>query len=275
MWTGVCTDKNALGLLCMLVAIGVIWRWTTSDPISRGARRNQSYFALTILASMILYLMSVIDSKTALMCSVAACVLTLCRPLVRRPAIVSCYIIGSVAACYAVLIMGFGSGALEAIGRNSSLTGRTEIWERVLDHAGNPWTGVGYENFWLGERLRVLEQWGGNQAHNGYLEIYLNLGWIGIAILSVLVFATYRKVLSGLRTNADMGRIRGAFFLICLIYNFSEATFRMMSPVWLTFLWATMAPLKGPAVEAAPGRRVRLRSRYALPLEEPALNQKT
>jgi len=43
----------------------------------------------------------------------------------------------------------------------------------------NPWIGAGFESFWLGPRLNKL--WAQynfmpNQAHNGYIEIYLNLG---------------------------------------------------------------------------------------------------
>ena len=48
----------------------------------------------------------------------------------------------------------------------------------------NPLLGAGFENFWVGERQVTLGGLGGNQAHNGYLEIYLNLGWVGILLLT-------------------------------------------------------------------------------------------
>ena len=76
-----------------------------------------------------------------------------------------------------------GGGAVEALGRNSTLTGRTEIWKLVLGMANNPIFGAGYESFWLGERLQKLWHYYWfpiNEAHNGYIEIYLNLGWIGV-----------------------------------------------------------------------------------------------
>lgn len=38
-----------------------------------------------------------------------------------------------------------------------------------------------------------------------------------------------------------MERLKLAFFTVCLVYNFTEATFKMMAPVWITFLWAAMA----------------------------------
>ena len=41
----------------------------------------------------------------------------------------------------------------------------------------NPIIGFGYESFWLGDRLQYMaEHWGiTSQAHNGYLEMYLNM----------------------------------------------------------------------------------------------------
>jgi hypothetical protein len=48
-------------------------------------------------------------------------------------------------------------------------------------------------------------------------------------------------MIAACRTDANLGRLRAAFFVICMTYNFSEAAFKMMSPVWLMFLWATFA----------------------------------
>jgi O-antigen ligase len=60
----------------------------------------------------------------------------------------------------------------------------------------NPVLGAGYECFWLGPRLlRVWQQFGGlNEAHNGYLEVYLNLGIAGLFLLSVFLIASYRTI---------------------------------------------------------------------------------
>jgi O-antigen ligase len=83
-----------------------------------------------------------------------------------------------------------------------------------------------------------------NQAHNGYLEIYLNLGWIGLILLGAVIVTGYRNLMRGFRDNFEMGRLKLAFFTICLVYNFTEATFKMQSPVWITFLWAAMGAPK-------------------------------
>ena len=97
--------------------------------------------------------------------------------------------------------------------------------------------------FWIGERLQIFNRLLGglNQAHNGYIEIYLNLGWVGLVLLFAIIVAGYRNVIRALRTSPETGRLKLAFFLICLVYNFTEASFKMESPVWILFLWAVIA----------------------------------
>ena len=92
----------------------------------------------------------------------------------------------------------------------------------------------------MGARLeRIWQMTERNQeAHNGYLEVYLNLGWVGVGLLANAVFFGYRNALTIFRRNPHAGRIRLAFFTAGVIYSLTEAGFRMMSPIWITFLLA-------------------------------------
>ena len=132
---------------------------------------------------------------------------------------------------------------LQALGRDPTLTGRTEDWPIFLSILDNSLVGAGYETFWLGPRLKeVWETFPGmqiNQAHNGYIEVLLNLGWIGVALLGILVATGYRSVIGGYRRAPDFGSLRLAFFLATMITAFTEAAFRMMGPPWIAFLLVT------------------------------------
>jgi O-antigen ligase len=117
--------------------------------------------------------------------------------------------------------------------------------------AGNPLVGTGFESFWLGRRLEAA--WGLmvglQEAHNGYLEVYLNLGWIGVMLLSVVIVAGYRNVMAAFRMTPTEGNLKLAYFVVGMVYNLTEAGFRMMSSVWLLFLWAITAVPKPLAKE--------------------------
>jgi len=143
------------------------------------------------------------------------------------------------------LFLGIGGGALESMGRNSTLTGRTDIWDALFKVHINPIFGTGFESFWLGERLAFLWTFpivdGITEAHNGYLEVYLNLGWVGLAFLAGLLWTGYKNVLRLLERDPEAGRLRLGYFVIAVVYNFTEAAIRSTDLVWIAFILAIAA----------------------------------
>jgi exopolysaccharide production protein ExoQ len=148
------------------------------------------------------------------------------------------------------LILNPGAGLAETVGRDSTLTGRTRLWNTVLSLTANPLFGAGYESFWLGERLQKVWEtnWEHpNQAHNGYLEVYLDLGWVGLGLLALVMVWGYRSIIRALRCDPEAGRIRLAFFVVAVLYNLTEHAFRELHPVWIAFLFAVVIVPKGAA----------------------------
>jgi O-antigen ligase len=77
--------------------------------------------------------------------------------------------------------------------------------------------------------------WHPIQAHNGYIETYLNLGWIGLFILVGVLFATFRKSRRELIQNLEFGRFRLAVLFSVIVYNYTEAAFKNIHLVWTLF----------------------------------------
>lgn len=107
----------------------------------------------------------------------------------------------------------------------------------------DPFFGVGYQSFWLGERPKEIwksgkVQIGIHQAHNGYIEVFLNLGWTGVIMLTFVMAWGYRNVLGWFRRDAQAGRLGLAYFVGAILYNMSEAAFFETHPVWIAFLLA-------------------------------------
>jgi O-antigen ligase len=262
-WTGVAGGKNGLGMLCLVCGLGSVWRFFAAYQERNQRSRHKRMIAEGIIVLLTLWLLYIADSKTSMMCFViAAGLMTFVSTskLLRKPLVLNSVVGGLVAAAASVLFLGLGSGLLTTIGRDPTLTGRTDVWNLVLKFTANPIVGAGYESFWLGERLdRITALNGGiNQAHNGYIEVYLNLGLIGVGLLGFLIVRGYRNVVRALRKNVDVGRFKLAFFVVGVIYNFTEGSFKMMSPVWILFLLVTVAvpdnDLVSP-VEATPMKR--------------------
>ena len=69
---------------------------------------------------------------------------------------------------------------IRLLGRDPTLTERTELWDVVLGLEVNSFVGAGFMSFWTGERMELIWRILGVklvQAHSGYLEQYLNLGF--------------------------------------------------------------------------------------------------
>jgi exopolysaccharide production protein ExoQ len=194
-----------------------------------------------------LWLFSIADSVTSLVCLLMGTCLLLAtrfRVFTRSRFMVHCFVLLIILLPASVAFLDLSPGALHAVGRNSTLTERTDIWAGVIKLNPNAWVGAGYESFWLGPRLEamvtdVTREWVPNQSHNGYLEIWVNLGWIGLGCLAVVLFYGYKEVILAWRHKVLAGDLMLAYFVTGVNYNISEAAFfRATFPVWVFFLLA-------------------------------------
>ena len=147
---------------------------------------------------------------------------------------------------------------LKSMGREVTLTGRTDLWKSLLDAGTNPVIGTGYESFWLGKKAEKIWEiflWMPNQAHNGYLELYLNLGILGLLLLGLAFVSAFLDINRTFKTDYEWGRFRIAFFLIVLFYNVAEAAFLKNHLVWLMFLFITIGSPTYSLLRPAPVRK--------------------
>jgi O-antigen ligase len=116
------------------------------------------------------------------------------------------------------------------------------MWEGLLAMAHNPVIGVGYESFWLGDRLNVLWEAYGKfiQSHNGYLETYLNLGLIGLTLVIAKMLSGLLKVRKQLDVDYAFAILRLTFIVIVAIYNWTEASFYSINNMWLLLFFSIL-----------------------------------
>ena len=190
------------------------------------------------------------DSATSLACFVFGTFLIFVTSrwsFARRPAAVHLLVASLVFLALYAAILNPSAGLVSTLGKDPTLTGRTQIWETVVKFTPSPLLGAGFESFWLGQRLKDLWTifvWRPNQAHNGYVEVYLNLGWIGLTLLFLIMMTGYGRVVRGFRQDKSTGSLRLAYFTITVIYNLTEAGFRLFNPVWIIFLLSIAATFK-------------------------------
>jgi O-antigen ligase len=255
--TGVATQKNELGLDCMMYGVLFLWIFLSTYSKRDDPTRRRRLLAYGTIIAMIVWLLSQCNSTTSIigLISGGGIMWFASRPL-RRPAVVHLLVVAALGLATTALFFDAGGNMVEALGKDPSLTGRTQIWGMVLAMHTNPWIGTGFESFWLGPRLNqmrnALPNFPINEAHNGYLEIYLNLGWAGICFIALLLATAYKRVISGMRRDPAKASVFLGFLLCTLFYSFTEAGFRVMSPSWFFLLLVIAASSQAAIFRSRP-----------------------
>ncbi len=223
-WNGVFADRTMAGkCLVFLISPAILFQ-------RRSFRyRNMIYIALMSLMIFMAYAM------TARMVLLAYIIFMAYIRIIsrsgQRSALLMSGIFVMVAVSIACIGMLYMPLVLEGIGRNATLTGRTGIWSSLLlSVAKRPLLGYGFYAFWLGmtgESARVIvgTHWAFGYAHNGILEIWLQLGLVGTALFFVTLFQAIGNAWFCLRTSCTTG-VEWYIGLIALtvMYNVDESS---------------------------------------------------
>lgn len=233
MWIGVATQKNALGRLCMISAFFLVWtllrRWKGRDiPVAK-----YHTFLDVIVLMMTLWLLKGPEADYSATATVAlfggmATLSTLHR-LKRHQINIGA---NTLTAIMAILI-GFGTvtpmyggstvvAFTDGLGRDATLTGRTEIWADLLPAMmRQPITGHGFGGFWS-DATKAAHNIG--EAHSGYLDLLLELGFIGLFLFSMFLLSCFRKAQRTLVLDYDWGSLWIGFLLMAVIHNITETS---------------------------------------------------
>jgi exopolysaccharide production protein ExoQ len=249
-YTGVATQKNGLGEICLIAGIYFLWNLL----IARRDKNEPSHQLPHIIYILILpiwaWLFYIVNSMTSLVCFfVGAGIIIVARqPAVNREPrrlIRICFLL---IVLFGIMQFAFDmkDTVIEMLGRRPDLTTRVPMWEDMLSMVKDPLLGYGYESFWLGPRLNYMREiWGmEHQAHNGYLEMYLNMGLIGVCIIGCWIVSGFRKINRQLVIDNGAAVLRLCFIVVIAIYNWTEATFYGNNNLWLLFFFGVMDMLR-------------------------------
>lgn len=241
-YTGVAMQKNSLGELVLVFSGFLIWDAAETKAASgRSGWRRWDYAVLLLLG---VWLLNISESKTALLCIVIGLVLVMRGSRFGSPVTNRAILAGALALPFVVFFVQSSTlmaPLVEALGRDMTFTGRTDIWQTTLAQDLDPIFGAGFWNFWGrkdGPAATIIAAIGTENmpsAHNGYLDIYLDGGLIAVGLLFCLLFLNGMRLSRGLQTSSYQ-RVRFAVLIIAIVYNLSESTFFRLSPIWFSTL---------------------------------------
>jgi len=252
MNTGTTSNKNVFGVILLVVSLYTLWRVMGLWSDKKATDRRRHLFAQIVLLSFGLLLFRMADSATSLGCFAFGGGFILManrRAIKKRPVRLHVLCLASVVVAGIILLVGGEGVVANALGRQSNLSGRTDIWAAVIPAAPNALVGAGYESFWISPNVVKFQQslvgwWHPeqlNEAHNGYIEIYLNLGWVGVCLISCILISGYRRGVAAFRRNPSVGGLMLAYIVISSVYSITEAGFRSPDPIWIFLLLAIVS----------------------------------
>jgi exopolysaccharide production protein ExoQ len=259
-WRGMLIQKNSLACLVVFGAIPVLCL------LFSGVKRDRIWHRLALVVSILLVVLS--NSKTGLLIFVLMMVLIpifqkmRSRNYLALPMFVCAMLVGTMVA---ILLLGNYEEILLGLGRDPSLSGRTDIWEAIVEKImQQPITGYGYNGFWLAREGESLDIWYRAKdlpphGHNGYLNLSLDLGLVGLGLFLASYIKAFQRAFLWLRwTPGPEGIMPILFMCVLFIYNMTEealisnANFNIF---WLFYVYLTTAILTNPVMTEAPVQR--------------------
>jgi exopolysaccharide production protein ExoQ len=241
-WRGIFGQRNNCAAICTLfLIVGLHVR-------SRGAIEQLMQGSIVVL-SLLFIVMS--GSRTGFIAAAIALALTYGLRFIARirsldrvlflmvltiPLALVAYLIGS----------NFGQ-ILAAMDKDPTLTQRTIIWAQVVPSIlKHPFLGYGYSAYWAGlngesSQAVLTTGWMEGQAQDGYLDILLQLGIVGLIPVVALFIRGLLKAVAAV----DRKRLNHAVMLaitllpLILIENIGESS--LLLPLGIPWLYALLA----------------------------------
>ena len=223
-WRGVFTHKNGLGAT-MVISIIVFLIQGYSD-------RKKNTVAWVFLGLSIVLLLLSFSTSALVNCLILVSAFFILQILrwsypVMIPSLIALVTAGT---CLNYWLVNNAAIFFNAVGKDATLTGRTELWQLVWDMIWKqPWIGYGYGGFWHdydGESAYVWRAitFHPSHAHSGYLNVLLDLGFLGLTIFWIGFIINSYRALSCFRSSKAIEDIWPIILLIyLLIANQSES----------------------------------------------------
>ncbi|WP_166983902.1 O-antigen ligase family protein [Paramicrobacterium fandaimingii] len=261
---GILGNSNLLAI-CALFAVIVV-----GIQLSIGAVRGRwgwLWMALSIATFALTRSSTIIVA--ALIAAVALLAVVIARRVSARGRTTlyasAAVIVAAIVAC----VFFFTDQLLAIMGKSEDLTGRTEFWARVIDRASErPWFGWGYSSPWIPGQLPLDDPLVRHHvvqlhAHNAWLDVWLQLGVLGVVLFAALVvsllwrswFAAIDRPRFDLRTDrpySALSLLPLLFTVVLLVQSLAESRILIESGWVLIVLLALKTKQERTIVEDEP-----------------------
>jgi exopolysaccharide production protein ExoQ len=239
---GVADQKNSLGQIVMITGLFLLWDYLQTLTNQTGRGRRKVPWRLLVILVMGAWLLHVSQSKTSLLCLGIGVALFASKRL-SSEGTGKVVLLGALSMPFILfftqLFAPLVAPIVQLVGRDLTFTGRTNVWGLILTRPINPLFGTGFYSFWERADAKAVEnELGGiHVAHNGFLELYLDGGLVGVCLLCVALLTVGIHLTK--RTEMETYRkMRFALLITVIIADLSESFFFRGGLAWFAMLFA-------------------------------------
>lgn len=163
----------------------------------------------------------------------------------------------SIIGLLAIIYVAAPGALLGLLGKDPTLTGRTDIWANLIDAISEkPTLGYGYLAFWGLDSeprywLAKAVAWNAPSGHNGWLDLAISMGLVGVAIYAVDVILTLWRA-GKLSLTSPTGVFAVGFLIQFLLFAMSESIIiQQNSILWATYVMVSAKLAMGKARSSA------------------------
>ena len=253
MWTGVAMHKNSLAQLCIISFTIIVFNLNKKRNLNKTKKIAYLLISELIIFIITIWLLlgpyhsltySATSSITLIVWSLIFCFISLNKSHLsfsNKAGLISIVFFLFIYGTYTPIV---GKLSLvdisEMVGRSETITGRDAIWKILVPLAMNkPMFGYGFGGFWttnMRELATVI------QSHNGYLDIVLNIGFIGL-FLFLLFFVNMGLIaVKEIEKNFYFGAYISCFLIVVLVHNIAESSIASFTSLFMaTLIFYTIA----------------------------------
>jgi exopolysaccharide production protein ExoQ len=240
-WRGVFGHKQNCAAVCMLWLITAL-HWKCSGIY-------QKIFRLMYIV-MCLVMIAMSQSRTGWVLTLVALVLSaglwILQKMPAKEALLISLLTLPCAGAFAYGVFRYSSTLAVSVGKDPTLSQRTIIWAAVWDAIlKHPILGYGFVAFWNGlygasQNVVLTSGWALSQAQNGFLDVWLGVGVVGVALIAIMVVQSMRRAARCFETKDTQVYVRWCIVVILsvLLYNVGESSLGLLQMVWFLFLLA-------------------------------------
>lgn len=249
-WRGVFFHKNALG--CYMVVAVITFLCFRAESVAEWVSKY-----LCLMLSLGLLIGS--EAKGSYVVLLVSILLIFLYRLLHLhwkrliPAATVALILVTAGAAY---VASNSDAILQALGKNPTLTGRIPLWADVLAiSTHNRWLGYGFAGFWATNSHTVWSMvgWMPHESHNGFIDILLELGGIGLAIFTLnTIVALWRAVKLVARERTLESQWPLLILSVILLYNMFESNLMLQNGfLWVAYVAMTVSTQRAWEVSRA------------------------